>query len=161
MTNNEIRWLGDSWRHSTVFAIFVLDSDIELRFLQQLIVDKVLPQCPRLTEKPVVLTNLFGNSHCWMSDRDTFDINRHVFRSRDYPLDKRELQVRFAVANRVCLYGSSVLRGWLWRVRKANFVRKTRYVIRKTITAETKPKLFDRFASFITFVRLVRGEPIA
>lgn len=95
MTNNEIRWLGDSWRHSTVFAVFVLDSEIELRFLQQLIIDKVLPQCPRLTEKPVVLTNVFGNSHCWMPDRDSFDINRHVFRSRDDPMDKHELQVRF------------------------------------------------------------------
>lgn len=93
MANNEIRWLGDSWRHSTVFAIFVLDSEIELRFLQQLVINKVLPQCPRLTEKPVVLTNLFGNSHCWMSDRNSFDINQHVFKSRDNPMDKHELQV--------------------------------------------------------------------
>lgn len=93
MTNNEIRWLGNSWRHSTVFAIFILDSEIELRFLQQMIINKVLPQYPRLTEKPVVLTNLFGNSHCWMSDRNSFDINQHVFKSCDYTMEKHELQV--------------------------------------------------------------------
>lgn len=94
MTNNEIRWLGDSWRHSTVFAIFILDSEIELRYLQQLIINKVLPQCPRLTEKPVVLTNILGNSHCWMSDRNSFDINQHVFKSCDNPMDKHKLQVK-------------------------------------------------------------------
>lgn len=97
MTNNEIRWLGDSWRHSTVFAIFILDSEMELRYLQQLIINKVLPQCPRLTEKPIVLTNLFGNSHCWMSDRNSFDINHHVFKSCDNPMDKHELQVKYYV----------------------------------------------------------------
>lgn len=93
MTNNEIRWLGNSWSHSTVFAIFILDSEIELRFLQQLIINKVLPQYPRLTEKPVVLTNLFGNSHYWMSDRNSFDINQHVFKSCNYTMEKHELQV--------------------------------------------------------------------
>lgn len=97
MTNNEIRWLGDSWRHSTVFAIFILDSEIELQYLQQLIINKVLPQCPRLTEKPVVLTNLFGNSYCWMSDRNSFDINQHVFKSCNDPMEKHELQVNIFI----------------------------------------------------------------
>ncbi|KAL5233501.1 hypothetical protein ACI65C_000911 [Semiaphis heraclei] len=92
MTNDEIRWLGGSWRHSTVFAIFILDNEMELKFLQQLVVSKVLPQCPRLTEKPVVLTNLFGNSHCWMSDRNSFDINQHVFKSCENTMEKHELQ---------------------------------------------------------------------
>jgi len=104
MTNNEIRWLGDSWRHSTVFAILILDSEIELQFLQQLIANKVLPQCPRLTEKPVILTNLFGNSHCWMSDRNSFDINQHVFRSRKNPMEKHELQVSTNVGIAVGTY---------------------------------------------------------
>jgi len=93
MTNNEIRWLGGSWRHSTVFTIFILDNEMDLQFLQQLIVKKVLPQCPRLTEKPVVLTNLFGNSYCWMSDRNSFDINQHVFKSCENTMEKHELQV--------------------------------------------------------------------
>lgn len=99
MTNNEIRWLGDSWRHSTVFTIFILDSEIELRFIQQLIINNVLPQCQRLTEKPIVLTNLFGNSYCWMSDRNSFDINQHVFKLCDDPLDKFELQVNIVYLN--------------------------------------------------------------
>lgn len=92
MTNDEIRWLGGSWRHSTVFAIFILDNEMELQFLQQLVVKKVLPQCPRLTEKPVVLTNLLGNSYCWMSDRNSFDINQHVFKSCENTMEKHELQ---------------------------------------------------------------------
>lgn len=93
MTNDEIRWLGGSWRHSTVFAIFILDNEVELQYLQQLVIKKVLPQCPRLTEKPVVLTNLFGNSYCWMSDRNSFDINQHVFKSCENTMEKHELQV--------------------------------------------------------------------
>ncbi|XP_050434285.1 uncharacterized protein LOC126841720 isoform X2 [Adelges cooleyi] len=92
MSSNEIRWLGESWARSTVLSVFILDSEIELRYLKELVIKKALPQCTRLTERPVVLTNVFGNSYCWMSERNSFDINEHVYKSCDYPMDKKQIQ---------------------------------------------------------------------
>ncbi|XP_050544153.1 uncharacterized protein LOC126907119 [Daktulosphaira vitifoliae] len=92
MSNDEIRWLGDSWSQSTVFVVFVLDSEIELGYLQELVTKRVLSKCPRLKERPVVLTNVFGNSYCWMSEGDSFNINHHVYNISTRPMEKREIQ---------------------------------------------------------------------
>ncbi|KAK6643616.1 hypothetical protein RUM43_005126 [Polyplax serrata] len=90
---NDSRWLGTEWRSSVIHAVLVFEAKegVNVDHFRRLLLKRVIPLYPRLTQRLIFLPLLAGVGNCWMTDAK-FSIDQHVFTGPSFLSNEKDLQ---------------------------------------------------------------------